>query len=220
MSEPWAASEAADHTASCIHELLGAERARQRPKTVQWSRHGADGCKFEIIDARTGNCDRTILVAADGTVSRQVPNDELKSDGTFGFGDLPSIDKLDPDWGKYIDHLEKLVATYPHEDGDTIVLGPETFAILDRSVICWKGVNYVRQDDGTEVATDASPKFSKKLALAVGCEDCDAEPGEACYAVDGHDETDIHDARVRTFEDRISFRGDLYNDDGTTVTPT
>lgn len=35
--------------------------------------------------------------------------------------------------------------TYPHEEGDTIVIGPECFATKDGSVLCWQGVNYVPQ---------------------------------------------------------------------------
>jgi len=44
---------------------------------------------------------------------------------------------------------------YPHESGDCLVLGPEIFVSLDREVICWQGVNYVRQSDGQ---TQASSK--------------------------------------------------------------
>jgi hypothetical protein len=32
--------------------------------------------------------------------------------------------------------------TYPYQDGDTTVLGPEIFASSDGSVICWRGENY------------------------------------------------------------------------------
>jgi hypothetical protein len=35
--------------------------------------------------------------------------------------------------------------TYPHPDGETTVLGPEIFASSDGEVVCWRGVNYVRQ---------------------------------------------------------------------------
>lgn len=35
---------------------------------------------------------------------------------------------------------------YPFADGDTMVLGPEIFASADGAVICWRGVNYVRQE--------------------------------------------------------------------------
>ena len=34
---------------------------------------------------------------------------------------------------------------YPHQDGDVTVLGPETFASNNGTVICWKGENYVPQ---------------------------------------------------------------------------
>lgn len=36
---------------------------------------------------------------------------------------------------------------YPHPDGDFTVLGPEIFASKDGAVICWKGENYVRQQE-------------------------------------------------------------------------
>jgi hypothetical protein len=35
--------------------------------------------------------------------------------------------------------------TYPHQDGDVTVLGPEIFVDQDGNVICWKGENYVPQ---------------------------------------------------------------------------
>jgi hypothetical protein len=35
---------------------------------------------------------------------------------------------------------------YPYQDGDVIVLGPEIFVAEDKSVICWRGENYVPQD--------------------------------------------------------------------------
>jgi hypothetical protein len=38
-------------------------------------------------------------------------------------------------------------AQFPYADGDVTALGPEVFADKTGSVICWKGVNYVRQDD-------------------------------------------------------------------------
>lgn len=34
---------------------------------------------------------------------------------------------------------------YPYEDGDVIVLGPETFTNFDREVISHKGVSYTRR---------------------------------------------------------------------------
>jgi hypothetical protein len=36
--------------------------------------------------------------------------------------------------------------TYPYPDGNVLVLGPEVFVSDDERVICWQGVNYVRQD--------------------------------------------------------------------------
>jgi hypothetical protein len=35
--------------------------------------------------------------------------------------------------------------SYPRDEGDMIVLGPECFAHQDGSVLCWKGVNYTPQ---------------------------------------------------------------------------
>ena len=37
-------------------------------------------------------------------------------------------------------------ARYPHPDGDFTVLGPEIFTDRSGDVICWKGENYVRQE--------------------------------------------------------------------------
>ena len=36
---------------------------------------------------------------------------------------------------------------YPFLNGDVTVLGPEIFTSNDSSVICWKGRNYVPQED-------------------------------------------------------------------------
>lgn len=35
--------------------------------------------------------------------------------------------------------------SYPHQDGDVTVLGPEVFASTDGGVISWKGSNYSRR---------------------------------------------------------------------------
>ena len=35
---------------------------------------------------------------------------------------------------------------YPYDGGGVTVLGPELFAQPDGDTLCWKGVNYVRQD--------------------------------------------------------------------------
>lgn len=35
---------------------------------------------------------------------------------------------------------------YPHEDGDTLVLGPEVFVAKDGSVLSWRGANFVPQN--------------------------------------------------------------------------
>lgn len=36
---------------------------------------------------------------------------------------------------------------YPYPDGDVTVLGPEIFASEHGHVICWRGANYLRQDE-------------------------------------------------------------------------
>lgn len=40
----------------------------------------------------------------------------------------------------------KAARIYPHRDGDHTALGPEIFTDQAGDVICWKGVNYVRQE--------------------------------------------------------------------------
>jgi hypothetical protein len=35
--------------------------------------------------------------------------------------------------------------TYPYQDGDVTVLGPEVFASVDGEAISWKGENYTRR---------------------------------------------------------------------------
>lgn len=35
---------------------------------------------------------------------------------------------------------------YPRDEGDVVVIGPECFAAKDGSMLCWRGVNYVRQE--------------------------------------------------------------------------
>jgi hypothetical protein len=50
--------------------------------------------------------------------------------------------------GCYLRSLREQGATpksYPYNDGDTIVLGPEIFVSADGAVICWRGENYVPQ---------------------------------------------------------------------------
>lgn len=44
---------------------------------------------------------------------------------------------------------------YPYNEGDVNVLGPEIFASTDESVICWKGVNYIKQDRAEQMEEDA-----------------------------------------------------------------
>lgn len=41
-------------------------------------------------------------------------------------------------------------SAYPYPDGDVTVLGPEIFVSSDESVICWKGRNYVPQNEQDE----------------------------------------------------------------------
>lgn len=36
---------------------------------------------------------------------------------------------------------------YPYHEGDTIIIGPRCFADVDREVINWQGVNYLRQGE-------------------------------------------------------------------------
>lgn len=37
-------------------------------------------------------------------------------------------------------------ASYPYEDGDTVVLGPQVFVAKDGTVLNWRGQNYVRAE--------------------------------------------------------------------------
>lgn len=37
-------------------------------------------------------------------------------------------------------------STYPYEDGGCIIIGPQCFSAKDESVLNWKGVNYVPQE--------------------------------------------------------------------------
>lgn len=46
---------------------------------------------------------------------------------------------------------------YPYIDGDEIVLGPEVFASAAGDVICWKGRNYVPQENFTAVLDGPGP---------------------------------------------------------------
>jgi hypothetical protein len=41
--------------------------------------------------------------------------------------------------------------SYPYDGGGITVLGPELFASQDGATLCWKGVNYVRQDSFSPV---------------------------------------------------------------------
>ncbi len=42
------------------------------------------------------------------------------------------------------DEDPKKSVTYPYQDGDVIILGPEVFASTDGEAISWKGANYSR----------------------------------------------------------------------------
>lgn len=42
-------------------------------------------------------------------------------------------------------------ASYPRDEGDMTVIGPECFAQQDGSVLCWKGVNYTPQTTREDV---------------------------------------------------------------------
>lgn len=56
--------------------------------------------------------------------------------------------------------------TYPYDDGDVTVLGPEIFASKDGEVISWRGENYVRQGDNqpADPAHDAGPTVAEAAA--------------------------------------------------------
>ncbi|GAP46882.1 hypothetical protein [Streptomyces azureus] len=41
--------------------------------------------------------------------------------------------------------IDKAATTYPYQDGDVTVLGPEVFASPDGETISWKGENYTRR---------------------------------------------------------------------------
>lgn len=43
----------------------------------------------------------------------------------------------------------KTIITYPYQDGDVTVLGPEVFASADGEAISWKGSNYSRRPGPT-----------------------------------------------------------------------
>lgn len=46
---------------------------------------------------------------------------------------------------------EEESVSYPYDEGDTTVIGPECFARQDGVVLCWKGVNYVPQNSGISI---------------------------------------------------------------------
>jgi len=51
-----------------------------------------------------------------------------------------------------IDHLYRWAAVrfYPRSDGDVFVIGPDCFADLDATVVCWQGENYYRPGHGPD----------------------------------------------------------------------
>jgi hypothetical protein len=55
---------------------------------------------------------------------------------------------------------------YPHEDGDTIVLGPQCFVAVDGSVLSWQGRNYVPQ--GVSEELPAAPAVLDEHATPEG----------------------------------------------------
>lgn len=74
---------------------------------------------------------------------------------------------------------------YPYNDGDITVLGPEIFASKGGAVICWRGENYIRQQDipprGDEMIVDALHELAsgvRDLASSVRLENSDRARGE------------------------------------------
>jgi inosine-uridine nucleoside N-ribohydrolase len=56
---------------------------------------------------------------------------------------------------------------YPYQDGDVTVLGPETFASKDDTVISWRGNNYVRHQDIQPTTDGLTAGAIQELASAV-----------------------------------------------------
>ena len=54
---------------------------------------------------------------------------------------------------------------FPHRDGDHLVLGPEIFTDVGKQVICWKGVNYVPQENIDDMATLQYQASARLVAL-------------------------------------------------------
>lgn len=52
---------------------------------------------------------------------------------------------------------------YPFQYGDLMVLGPEVFADKDGRIICWHGVNYVRQSDVHEALVTLSAPEADRI---------------------------------------------------------
>jgi hypothetical protein len=55
---------------------------------------------------------------------------------------------------------------FPYKDGDITVLGPEIFASKGGAVICWRGENYIRQQDA-EAPRDLTADAVYELASSV-----------------------------------------------------
>jgi hypothetical protein len=67
MAEPWAEATRAQIAAEAISTLLAASRKRTR--TVQWMPEWP-GCRFEVIDARSGDLVDVVRIDAEGRLSR------------------------------------------------------------------------------------------------------------------------------------------------------
>lgn len=73
--------------------------------------------------------------------------------------------------------------SYPREDGDTIVLGPECFVALDGSVLSWKGVNYVPQETSEELPAAAAVLDEHTTPQGESHEYVEATPESVAQAV-------------------------------------
>ncbi|WNN95188.1 hypothetical protein SEA_MAGRITTE_237 [Microbacterium phage Magritte] len=106
----------------------------------------------------------------DGSVSKDAAETLPESSWDAG-----QIDAGDVDWKATAETLQQRVnelddqlaaqKTYPFEDGDVIVLGPEIFSAKDGSVLNWKGVNYVPQK-----VKDMQPKELKAYSVGEAVE--------------------------------------------------
>lgn len=72
---------------------------------------------------------------------------------------------------------------------EVVVLGPGIFASADRKVICWRGVNYERQEDLQKMTAERDQLIEVKEAAKAVLAELDANPiGEygdsVCEAMD------------------------------------